>query len=61
MMLPLSQVKFCLIQSQWEFSQGPGFQTIIYFQRPAQSSIGFIQWSDFIPGDWVGFFGQRQE
>lgn len=37
MMLTLSQVKFCLIQSQGEFSQGPGFQTIIYFQRLAQS------------------------
>lgn len=51
----VSQVKFWLVQSQWELNQRPGFQTVISPQRLAQSGIGFIQWSDFIPGDWVVF------
>lgn len=38
----------------------PGFQTVISPQRLAQSGIGFIQWSDFIPGLSV-FEGKTEE
>lgn len=58
--LTISQVKFWLIQSQWELNQRPAFQTVISPQRLAQSGIGFIQWSDFIPGLSV-FEGKTEE
>lgn len=58
--LNISQVKLWLSQSQWEFSQGPGFQTIICLQDLAQYSIGFISWSDFISGEWGLFLGKHE-
>jgi len=58
--LIIPQMKFWLNQSQWEFSQELGFQTIIPLQRLAQSSIRFISRSDFICGEWVFWGGNTR-